>query len=439
MVWAILQLCGGASCSGPAQLYRLYDGEWTQVIDSPDAFTPPKQLVLDGSGQGWLFWDGIVYQLEGESARPVAELAALAAEAGPDGSVGVLAGSDANAGLWATQPSPQPVPTPPFTPAGMSFLPAGLAVINPQNAAGLEPLASLPEAGAGVVAFSPDSRRLAAGLFRTNAVKIWDLASGDELHTLNGHTDPRIISYLAFSPDGAELASGAQAWDGPNDSLILWDSSTGRELQRFTGFLGAVSPDWGSVALTQREQPQGAALILSDLDSGEKIYTLPAPGDIYGISFAPGGGQVAAKMYSIYQDLFAFWSVDSGRLDHTLYDWAGFSYSPDGRYFAALVNTGAGDRDELNLYAADTFKWLRTLASDADSLWYTYPAFSPDGGIVAASRGDRVTLWDTQTGEWLASLPITGPAGQAFSPDGRILATYTHKGEIQLWGVEEGG
>lgn len=140
------------------------------------------------------------------------------------------------------------------TPTSAPFLPANLAVISPQNASELKPVAVLSDQGASVVSYSPDSRRVAAGMFGTNHIKIWDLASGQELLTLRGHTDPRIISYLAFSPDGSQLASGAQGWDAPNDSFILWDANTGRELHRYEGVLGAVSLDWRLVALTQREQ-----------------------------------------------------------------------------------------------------------------------------------------------------------------------------------------
>ena len=64
-------------------------------------------------------------------------------------------------------------------------------------------------------------------------------------------------------------------------------------------------------------------------------------------------------------------------------------------------------------------------------------SYSPDGQIVAASFGDHVILWDTQTGMALASLPVSGPAGAAFSPDGRLLVTFTQKGEVQLWGEVE--
>jgi len=334
-------------------------------------------------------------------------------------------------------PSPTLRPPPTLTPA--PFLPADLAVISPQNAPQLRQVAALPEQGASVVAFSPDSRRVAAGFFTTNQVKVWDLASGEELLTLSGHVDPRIISYLAFSPDGSRLASGAQGWDAPNDSLILWDASTGRELLRFDGVLGAISPDWRLVALTQREKDQGVTLILSDLASGEELHSLEATSDIYDVSFSPQGQQVAAKMYHVFQDLFSFWSVESGRLDRTLYDWLDFSYSPDGRFIAALLDTGSGsDKGELNIFDAATFKWIKTLAKDADSLWYAYPAFSPDGQILAASTGDHVTLWDTQTWKELSSLPASSPSGFAFSPDGRILVTNTLKGQVQLWGVVGG-
>ncbi len=330
--------------------------------------------------------------------------------------------------------------TSPITPTRTSapFLPANLTVISPQNASKLKPVAVLPEQGASVVAYSPDSRRIAAGMFGTNHIKIWDLASGQELFTLNGHADPRIISYLTFSPDGSSLASGAQGWDVRNDSLILWDTSTGRELQRFSGVLGAISPEWRLAALTRREQDQGVTLILSDLTSGKVIHNLKAPSDIYGVSFSPQGQRVAAKMYDVYQDLFSFWLVDSGQLDLTMYDWVGFSFSPDGRFIAALLENGSSDKGELNIFDGDTFRWIKALAKDADSFWYVYPAFSPDGQVLAASFGDHVIVWETQDWKELASLPASSHTGLAFSPDGRILTTYTHSGLVQLWGVVGG-
>lgn len=334
-------------------------------------------------------------------------------------------------------PTKPPPPTP--TPTEVPFLPADLVSIDPQNAARLQPVAVLPEAGASVVAFSPDGRQIAAGMFSTNTVKAWDLASGQERFTLSGQANARIIAYLAYSPDGAQLASAAQGWEAENDSLILWDADSGRERESYRGVLGAVSPDWRQVAYTQREQAQGTTLLLADLATGEVIHTLNAPSDIYGIAFSPQGERVAAKMYGVFQDLFAFWSVESGRLERTQYDWTGFAFAPDSRFIAALVDKGAGgDTGELNIFDAASFKWIKTLAQDANSLWYTYPAFSPDGQLLAASFDDHVILWETQSWTELAALSANSPSGLAFSPDGRLLVTFTHSGPVQLWAVTAG-
>jgi hypothetical protein len=102
--WVIMQLCGGASCSGPAQLFRIHDGEWSLIIESPDSFVPLKQLSIDGSGQVWLFWDGEVYQMEGESPRPVTSMAARGVDVSPDGNVWVVATNGEGADLFVLEP-----------------------------------------------------------------------------------------------------------------------------------------------------------------------------------------------------------------------------------------------------------------------------------------------------------------------------------------------
>src|SRR5262249_62097187 len=66
------------------------------------------------------------------------------------------------------------------------------------------------------VEFHPDGRRLAtAGPDR--AVRLWDLARGEEVVRLQGHTD--FVWSLAFSPDGATLASGSGDF-----AVRLWDT-----------------------------------------------------------------------------------------------------------------------------------------------------------------------------------------------------------------------
>ena len=77
-----------------------------------------------------------------------------------------------------------------------------------------------PSAGVGCIALSADGRRLAAGA-SDGRITIWDLASLQEVATLEGHQES--VTQLAFTPDGDHLVSASK------DQLRVWSAASWAE------------------------------------------------------------------------------------------------------------------------------------------------------------------------------------------------------------------
>ena len=96
----------------------------------------------------------------------------------------------------------------------------------------------------GSVSFSPDGKRIASS-GGDQTIRLWDASTGEELHTLKGHTS--FVNSVSFSPDGKHIASGGDR------TIRLWDASTGEELNTLKGHTGEVlsvsfSPDGKRIA-----------------------------------------------------------------------------------------------------------------------------------------------------------------------------------------------
>jgi len=284
------------------------------------------------------------------------------------------------------------------------------------------------------VAFSPDGRLLASGS-EDHTVRLWDVATGQELRRLEEHTDG--VYSVAFSPDGRLLASGSG-----DHTVRLWDVATGQELRRLEGHTGTVesvgfSPDGRLLASGSDDH----TVRLWDVATGQELYRLEGHTDgVHSVAFSPDGRLLASGSRD---DTVRLWDAATGRelrrLDgHTLLVHS-VAFSPDGR----LLASGSGDHT-VRLWDAATGQELRRLEEHTGTVESV--RFSPDGRLLASGSDDHtVRLWDVATGQELRRLEghTDGVYSVAFSPDGRLLASgsggwFPEDHTVRLWDVATG-
>jgi WD40 repeat protein len=134
------------------------------------------------------------------------------------------------------------------------------------------------------VAFSPDGKILATG-GQGWGLTLWDADTGQQKAVLQGDLGHHYwLSALAFSLDGKTLAAG-----GTYGTLQLWDMASGKLRASLTGLADeilslAFSPDGASLA-----SGSGGVVKLWDAHTGQESLALHRPHGVGALAFSPDG------------------------------------------------------------------------------------------------------------------------------------------------------
>lgn len=349
------------------------------------------------------------------------------------------------------------------------------------------------------VAFSPDSKLLATegargteqgrrSEFGDYPVTVWDAQNGKMKLILGGHQKP--ISGVSFSPDGKFIVtSGAdnsvRLWNirgelvallvghsntvssarfsydskllltaSADNTARLWNGVSGAAVATLRGHSTAVnsavfSPD-SKVVMTASDDKSVRFWRVDNQDTHGAGMFIEHTDRILSAAFSPDGKQIittGSEGGALVEDIRSgrpleratFVSRSPARVVDAV-------FSPDGKFVATTKGNTAQLWKATVMLDQEVFLVQglidmpeRNLGKDTDGLqhWVNSVAFSPNGELlVTASTDTNARVWNTSTGELLATLAHPNVVnGAAFSPDGKFIITAGADSEVRIWNV----
>lgn len=275
--------------------------------------------------------------------------------------------------------------------------------------------------------FSPDNKILACGNEDTT-VQLWDVTTGDALAVFDAHIND--TTALAFSPDSSTLATASE--DG---TVRLWDIKTRNSLPTqitgHTAWIPTATFSQGNSTLASIAD-NGTVTFWNLKTSQEPIFISESKFKVPGINY----GGTWFPYFAFSPDTTKLASIHSVQTDANRVQLMS-------THKVRLTDLQTGQ--EIKTYNC-TLKGSNTLAKKV--------IFSPDGKTIAVGANGIIHLWNIENDKYkkiylldpkenrrIFDLNYPRPLNVTrlvFSPSGKIIASGTMGGKVQMWHVETG-
>ena len=278
------------------------------------------------------------------------------------------------------------------------------------------------------VAWSPNGKLVASGGDDTT-VQVWSPSTGNKIFTYDGHLDA--ITSIAWSSNGGFIASCSA-----DKTTQVWDPTNGWVIGNYNEYLDLMrvivwSPNSEYIAFAggnEWKAHSDTAVRVWNTTTGKLTFVYPGHTDrVTGLAWSPNSNRIASTSYD---STLQVWDAFSGKQNTTYREdfslQTSVSWSPDGKYIASANETGEVKiRDIVG-------KVISSHKAQGD---ITALAWSPNGKHLALASNDfLVEIWNAMGDHVFTyrghSQQVTSVA---WSPDSTRIASSSYDSTVQIW------